>query len=230
MVQVTYDFGGTTPVEGGGGSDRVPPGRYHLAVEKFEETVTQTSGNRMVNLSFTIASPGEHLGKRIRDNIVLAPGKDGKPSFGMQRLMGFLFALNVPVPQKQVSFDSDALTGKLLEADIGDDEIPANGQYEARVVSKPRTYHIPEALKAQIPQPAAPVAAAPPPPAALPVAAAPVAAAPVAPAAPAAPVAPVQEAAPPPPPPPAPVAEQPAAPAAPIAVSPQATIDDLFGS
>lgn len=217
MVQVTFDFGGVVPVEGGGSSDYVVPGRYTLKVEKFDQTIT-SSGHPMINVAYSIATTGTEFGKRIRDNFVLAPGKDGKASFGMQRLMGFFYSLGLKVPQGTVSFDTDAMLGRMCEADVADDKIPATAEYPERTVSKPRTYHFPESVKADIPVAVAAPVAAPPPPVALP-AVAPVAVPPAPVAVPAAPVA--VPAAPPAAPPP---------PAAPVEVPASATLDDLFST
>lgn len=205
MVQVTFNFSGVTPVEGGGQSDYVSPGRYRLKVTKFEDG-NSSNGNRMVTVNYETPD-----GKRLNDRFVLTT------DFGMRRFMGLFVALGVKVPQQQVTLDTDKILGRECEAQIGDDQMPASAEYpNPRTVSRINTYFFPAELAGAYgavatPPAAAPVAAPAPPPA--PVAAAPVVAEPVAPVAPVAP---------------APVA--PVAPAAPVDVAVTSALDDLFGS
>lgn len=208
MVQVTFNFSGVSPVEGGGQSDYVAPGRYRLKVTKFEDG-SSSNGNRMVTVNYETPD-----GKRLNDRFVLTS------DFGLRRFMGLFVALGVKVPQQQVTMDTDKVVGRECEAQVGDDQMPASAEYpNPRTVSRINTYFFPPELAAAYGATATPAPAAAP--AAAPVAA-PVAAAPAPASAPAPVVAP--EPAAPVAPAPAPVA------AAPVEVAVTSALDDLFGS
>lgn len=207
MAQVTFNFTGVTPVEGGAAQDYIAPGRYRLKITKFEDGASQ-NGNRMVTVSYETKADG----KRLVDRFVLSS------DFGMKRFMGLFVALGVKVPAGPVTLNTDKMIDRECDAQIGDDTLPASAEFpNPRTVSRITTYYFPAGYEnGAAPAPAAPVAAS------------------VAEAAPAAPVAPPPpvEPAPAPAPAPAPViAEAPvAAPvAAPVDVPVTSALDDLFG-
>lgn len=172
MAVVELDFTGAPPAQGGG-TDRIPAGRYNLKVTAIKDGASSNQ-NRMFTVDLEVAS-GNEQGKQLRDNFVVAPGANGS-KFGLQKFHAFLVALGAPLAQGKVKFDTDKLVGRVCEAQVGDAELRANGENEARTVSQPRGYYPLGTTSAAAKAQAAPAA----PPAAAPKAAAPKAAAPVA--------------------------------------------------
>lgn len=170
MAQVTFDFTGAPPAQGGGGVDVVPPGKYMLRLVDFEDGLTSRKDKRMVKTKWEVAS-GDFEGKSLRDNFVLG----GEGIFGMQRLHACLLALNVKVGERSITFESTRLIGQTCVAVVQDGVMPANGDYPERAISEIRSYHsLAEVQAAQAAKAAA--ASAPPVAIAAPAAPAPVAA------------------------------------------------------
>lgn len=130
---VTIDFTGAPPAQGGG-TDRIPPGKYVLRLTKIDDGKSNTE-KRMVTAALEVAQ-GPENGKRLRDQFVI--GGDAK--FGRQRLNAFFRALGLAVGEKIVKIDFDKLEGKLVLGDVRDDVIPANASYPERPISKVDAY------------------------------------------------------------------------------------------
>ncbi len=137
MPTLELDFTGAPPQQGGG-SDRIPPGRYALKVTEISQA-TSGNGNPMIRVSVDVAS-GPEAGKQLRDQFMVGVGKEGS-KFGLQRFHAFLIALGAPMAQGKVKFNTDSLVGKVFEGQVGDKEMPAQGEFDARIVSEVRAYH-----------------------------------------------------------------------------------------
>lgn len=202
---IDLDFREAPPVQGGGTS-KIPPGRYLLQVTDVKST-TASTGAKMVTVTFSVAN-GPHQYARLQDRFVF-PKSATDSKFGLSRFHAFLLAIGVIVKNAKFNFDLDLLKNRYVYADVIDEERQASedGKYPARTVSSPQAYYnrkeTDEAAKNEGTQPLTTEAAAP--------TAAPAAApapAPQAAPAPAAVAAPPAAAAPPPPPPaPEPVPE-----------------------
>lgn len=148
--EVTFDFTGAPPAQGGGTQDHIPPGRYIIRLEEITDGRAKT-GKRMVTANFKVAGQmvegkavrGEYEGKRLVDRFVL----DTEQKFGFQRLHAFLLALKLGVKETTVSVDLDLLINRVCEAQVEDDKIPANDSYAERETSRINAYYAIEQSK-----------------------------------------------------------------------------------
>ena len=165
---VTIDFQGVTPMNGGMGSDHIPPGKYAFKVSRLVSGQAR-SGATMMTGTFSVAS-GPMAGKRIIERFVL-PKDENDQKIGISRFYAFLLALGVKIrTDAAMRFDMDALTDRPFIGEVVDNEREANDKYPARTESSIDSFHpIGEATAGAAPAPA-PVAAAPVAPAPAPVA------------------------------------------------------------
>lgn len=140
MPVYEYNFTDVQPAQGGGQSDHVPPGLYALVIRDFEDGQSSTS-KRMVTVRFEIgaAAGGDrtYVGKKITDMFVI----DSQQAFGLRRLKAFFMAIGGAVGNGVIPVNSEKLAGLQVYAELRDDEIPANGQYAARLASKVDVYY-----------------------------------------------------------------------------------------
>lgn len=106
-----------------GDGDRIPEGRYRVAVETVELDKSK-AGNPMINVWFRVVG-GEFDGSTLKDRLVLTE----KSLF---RVVGFLNALGIQVPKKKVNVDFHKTLGKQMEVDVADGE-PYNGRVKSEV-------------------------------------------------------------------------------------------------
>lgn len=134
---VTFDFTDAPPAQGGG-SDHIPPGRYLLRVVKVEDGKSQNTNARMVTARHEVIE-GPEQGKRLTDQWVITGEKS---KFARQRLNAFLVNLGLRTQEKAVQVDLDKLEGKLVEALVRDNTIPATDKYPERLTSKVDSYFL----------------------------------------------------------------------------------------
>jgi uncharacterized protein DUF669 len=113
---------------------RVTPGRYTVFVEDAETDTTST-GKPMINVWLVIKG-GEFEGSTIIDRLLPAHEK------ALFRVVGFMQAIGMPTPKRQMKLNVNAFRGKTLVVDIEDGE-PYNG----RVKSEIRGYYKAEQTK-----------------------------------------------------------------------------------
>lgn len=115
---------------------RVLPGRYRVVVEDVEGDSSK-AGNPMINLWFRIQG-GEFDGQTLIDRLTITE----KALF---RVVGFMNAIGLPTPKKQISINPRKFLGQVLDVDVDDGE-PYNG----RVKSEIRGYiRVPKAQRNQ---------------------------------------------------------------------------------
>lgn len=136
MALYEFDFTGAPPAQGSLGSDVIPAGRYRLQIEEIKDGTTKNGDKKMVSVKCVVAQ-GEMKGKVLRDNFVYT----GDNNFGMRRLHAFFLACNLGVSERRVKVDFDKIPGRLVDADVKDDTIPANEQYDARPSSRIDAYY-----------------------------------------------------------------------------------------
>ena len=175
--EVIVDLRGAPPAQGGGGSAKIPEGRYPFRVEKGDTDVTQ-AGKSRITIWLRVAG-GEFKGKRIRDDFIFPKSPDDS-KFGAQRFHAFLLAAGAPAKEARFKVDLDWFTNRPIFADIEDNEMPASpdGKYAARITSRRGAYYSVQQIKeeqekqkqngnessaaASPPAPAAPAAPIPP--------------------------------------------------------------------
>lgn len=136
MATVSFDFTDAPPAQGGGGSDKIPPGNYRVKVATFKDG-TSGNGNHMITANYEVVE-GSMQGKRLMDNFVLLA--DPEKNFGLRRIHQCFLALGVNV-QPKMRLDLDKLAARQCIVRVVDDTLPAKGDYEERVISKIVEYH-----------------------------------------------------------------------------------------
>lgn len=132
---VQLDFTDAPPAQGSGGITHIPPGKYPFKVTGAELRKSR-AGNDMIVTTYEVTGQ-EHPGAVLRDNFVFA--QPGGSKYGMQRFHAFLLALGAKV-QPSMKLDLDSLVGHGAVVQVVDEEIPASGEYEAKMASKPFAY------------------------------------------------------------------------------------------
>ena len=103
--------------------DRIKPGRYLVAVD-YTEVGKAKSGNEKITLLYRVIG-GEFDGSTIADNLMTA----GNALF---RTVGFLQAIGVATPRRELIIDPASWEGKRLEIDVNDGE-PYSGNVRSEV-------------------------------------------------------------------------------------------------
>lgn len=151
---MNLDFRKAPPAQGGG-TDKIPPGRYFLTVSGVSEPGNQSqTGKPMPVVNFKVAR-GELTGRRLRDQFVF-PKSAEDSLFGMQRFHAFLLCLGLAVPSdRPFKLDLEKIVGKTCWAEVADGELPARGSNPARTVSQVAEYVMPVAAQNGTSAPAA---------------------------------------------------------------------------
>lgn len=102
---------------------RVIPGRYRVVVEDVESDSSK-AGNPMINLWFRIQG-GEFDGQTLVDRLTITE----KALF---RVVGFMNALGLPTPKKQIRINPQKFLGQILDVDVDDGE-PYNGRVKSEI-------------------------------------------------------------------------------------------------
>ncbi|QNJ56027.1 hypothetical protein SEA_RASPUTIA_137 [Microbacterium phage Rasputia] len=102
---------------------RVLPGRYRVVVEDVEGDSSK-AGNPMINLWFRIQG-GEFDGQTLVDRLTITE----KALF---RVVGFMNAIGLPTPKKQISINPRKFLGQVLDVDVDDGE-PYNGRVKSEI-------------------------------------------------------------------------------------------------
>lgn len=135
---VELDFTNAPPAQGGPLADRIPPGFYALRIEKAEKTQAST-GRSMIVTTLRVAT-GEMVNKRLVERFVLPTGADDS-RFGLQRFHQLLVSLGFKEQSARVKLDLTKLQGRNCVAEVDDEEVPASGQWPARIQSRPMAYY-----------------------------------------------------------------------------------------
>lgn len=128
--EVTLDFTGAPPAQGGGFADHVPEGDYLLVCTKWVDRISQ-AGNKVYIPWFEVVG-GEFDGKKLNDNFT--DTGDPENNFGMQKMHACLNAFNVFPGEKKFKINLDALINKRVLATVQDRELDVRKEGQ-----KPRT-------------------------------------------------------------------------------------------
>lgn len=94
-------------------SDRIDPGRYTVRVEDADVQKSK-AGNEMVVTWLKVTS-GEFSGAVIVDRMTISEA-------AMFRIVGFLRAIKLPVPKRDIDIDTRTFVGRVLDVDVIDNE------------------------------------------------------------------------------------------------------------
>jgi hypothetical protein len=136
---LTLNFDDAPPAVGGAGfGDHVPPGGYLLTVKKM--TVGDTSTGKKMIIAEYLTSEN----KRIVENFVIPRPNSEDSKFPLQRFHALIVACGAPnmTGQGPRNLDVAAVQGRQFVGDVVDDKIPASGNYQERLVSRPNAYFL----------------------------------------------------------------------------------------
>jgi hypothetical protein len=138
--KIVLDFSKAAPVSKSSKFDRVPEGPYLV---KIGVELGETKGDvpkPAVYATLTIAK-GPVKGRRVGDIFMIPQTKRDK-LFGLQRLHGLMVAAGIKEQHGQVDAGAvvKKLDGREVIAVIRDGEMPAQGDFEARTISRPDEY------------------------------------------------------------------------------------------
>lgn len=133
---IELDFTGAPP-EQGGGRDYFPPGKYAAYCRKCEAKSSK-AGRPMIEVVMEVGA-GDHKGKSVTDYFII---NDPEKKFGMKRLHAFFLAFGLPIAEKKLKLDLDVVINKPCMIEVADEKQEATDQYQERINTKIRAYHV----------------------------------------------------------------------------------------
>lgn len=108
-------------------SPQLPPGRYSVIVDHFEQGVAKSSGNTKITLWLRITE-GPHRDAVLVDNLTITAA-------ALFRVVAFMQAIGLPTPRQNLQVNLKTWLNKRLQVDVEDGE-----PYKGRVKSEVRGY------------------------------------------------------------------------------------------
>lgn len=94
-------------------SDRIDPGRYTVRVEDAD--VQESKAGKTMVVTWLKVVDGEFEGATLVDRMTLTEA-------AMFRIVGFMKAVKLPVPKRDININTDVFIGRLLDVDVADQE------------------------------------------------------------------------------------------------------------